>query len=172
MEGRIKAVFGNMVVAEVKGRVVKNAVGHCLRSDGAKLLCEAIRVRGRQVDLQIFEETRGLRVGDSVVFAEEMLSAHLGPGLLGRIYDGLQNPLPQLAEQAGFFLKALFQTTSAFGTVGLWPAAQVELTSMGKVLISATMFLGKVGTLTAVMAMASQESPPSYRYPEERVPIG
>ena len=105
MEGRIKAVFGNMVVAEVEGRVVKNAVGHCLRSDGAKLLCEAIRVRGQAVDLQIFEETRGLRVGDAVVFAEEMLSAHLGTGLLGQIYDGLQNPLPQLAEQAGFFLK-------------------------------------------------------------------
>ena len=105
MEGRIKAVFGNMVVAQVEGRVVKNAVGHCLRSDGAKLLCEAIRVRGQSVDLQIFEETRGLRVGDPVEFAEEMLSAHLGPGLLGQIYDGLQNPLPQLAEEAGFFLK-------------------------------------------------------------------
>ena len=72
MDGRIKAVFGNMVVAQVDGRVVKNAVGHCLRSDGAKLLCEAIRVRGNSVDLQIFEETRGLRVGDSVEFAEEM----------------------------------------------------------------------------------------------------
>ena len=64
MEGRIKAVFGNMVVAQVDGRVVKNAVGHCLRADGAKLLCEAIRVRGTSVDLQIFEETRGLKVGD------------------------------------------------------------------------------------------------------------
>lgn len=105
MEGRIKAVFGNMVVAQVEGRVVKNAVGHCLRHDGAKLLCEAIRVRGQSVDLQIFEETRGLRVGDPVEFAEDMLSVHLGPGLLGQIYDGLQNPLPQLAEQAGFFLK-------------------------------------------------------------------
>jgi len=94
-----------MVVAQIEGRVVKNAVGHCLRQDGAKLLCEAIRVRGQSVDLQIFEETRGLHVGDPVEFAEGMLSAHLGPGLLGQIYDGLQNPLPQLAEQAGFFLK-------------------------------------------------------------------
>jgi len=105
VDGRIKAVFGNMVVAQVDGRVVKNAVGHCLRSDGAKLLCEAIRVRGNSVDLQIFEETRGLRVGDPVEFAEEMLSATLGPGLLGQVFDGLQNPLPQLAEKAGFFLK-------------------------------------------------------------------
>ena len=106
MEGRIKAVFGNMVVAQVDGRVVKNAIGHCQRSDGAKLLCEAIRIRGNAVDLQIFEETRGLRVGDTVTFADQMLSATLGPGLLGQIFDGLQNPLPRLAEQAGFFLKA------------------------------------------------------------------
>ncbi len=106
MEGRIKAVFGNMVVAHVDGRVVKNSVGHCLRHDGAKLLCEAIRVRGKEVDLQIFEETRGLRVGDTVEFEEEMLSAVLGPGLLGQVFDGLQNPLPRLAEEAGFFLKA------------------------------------------------------------------
>jgi V/A-type H+-transporting ATPase subunit A len=56
-------------------------------------------------DLQVFEETRGLRVGDSVELQEEMLSVVLGPGLLGRIYDGLQNPLPELAEQVGFFLQ-------------------------------------------------------------------
>ncbi|MHC4070699.1 MAG: V-type ATP synthase subunit A [Planctomycetota bacterium] len=105
MKGRIKAVFGNMVVAQTEGQVVKNAVGFCVRSDGTKLLCEIIRVRGNSVDLQIFEETRGLRVGDQVEFQEQMLSAVLGPGLLGQIYDGLQNPLPQLAKRVGFFLE-------------------------------------------------------------------
>ena len=105
MKGRIKAVFGNMVVAQTDNRVVKNAIGFCIRNDGVKLLCEIIRVRGDSVDLQIFEETRGLRVGDEVVFEEQMLSAMLGPGLLGQIYDGLQNPLPQLAEKVGFFLE-------------------------------------------------------------------
>lgn len=105
MKGRIKAVFGNMVVAQTEERVVKNAVGYCVRGDGIKLLCEVIRVRGDSVDLQIFEETRGLRVGDHVEFQEEMLSAVLGPGLLGQIYDGLQNPLPQLSEKVGFFLE-------------------------------------------------------------------
>jgi V/A-type H+-transporting ATPase subunit A len=94
-----------MVVAETEDRVIKNAVGYCVRSDGVKLLCEIIRVRGGSVDLQIFEETRGLRVGDAVEFQEEMLSAVLGPGLLGQIYDGLQNPLPQLADKVGFFLE-------------------------------------------------------------------
>jgi V/A-type H+-transporting ATPase subunit A len=105
VKGRIKAVFGNMVVAQTEGQVVKNAVGFCVRSDGTKLLCEIIRVRGNSVDLQIFEETRGLRVGDQVEFQEQMLSAVLGPGLLGQIYDGLQNPLPQLAKRVGFFLE-------------------------------------------------------------------
>jgi V/A-type H+-transporting ATPase subunit A len=94
-----------MVVAQTEDRVIKNAVGYCVHSDGVKLLCEIIRVRGDSVDLQIFEETRGLRVGDTVEFQEEMLSAVLGPGLLSQIYDGLQNPLPQLAEKVGFFLE-------------------------------------------------------------------
>ena len=105
MTGRIVAVYGNMVIAETNGRVVQNSVGYCDRSDGAKLLSEVIRVRGRLADLQVFEETRGLRVGDTVEFRDNMLSVVLGPGLLGQIYDGLQNPLPELAKQAGFFLK-------------------------------------------------------------------
>jgi len=104
--GRIVAVFGNMVVVEAEGRVVQNAVGYCLRQDGARLLSEVIRVRGGMADLQVFEETRGLRVGDAVEFRDEMLSVTLGPGLLGQIFDGLQNPLPKLAEKTGYFLLA------------------------------------------------------------------
>ena len=105
MNGRIVAVFGNMVVAEADGRVVQNSVGYCCRGDGARLLSEVIRIRGRMADLQVFEETRGLKVGDQVEFRDAMLSVTLGPGLLGQIYDGLQNPLPKLAAQSGYFLK-------------------------------------------------------------------
>ena len=104
MTGRIVAVYGNMVIAEAESRVVKNSVGYCCRRDGARLLSEVIRIRGRLADLQVFEETRGLRVGDPVEFRKEMLSVVLGPGLLGQIYDGLQNPLPKVAEETGFFL--------------------------------------------------------------------
>ena len=104
MNGRIVAVYGNLVIAETNGRVIQNSVGFCHRDDGAKLLSEVIRIRGRVADLQVFEETRGLKVGDQVEFQEEMLSVTLGPGLLGQIYDGLQNPLPRLAEKIGFFL--------------------------------------------------------------------
>jgi len=105
VNGRIVVVYGNLVIAATNGEVVQNSIGYCLRSDGARLLCEIIRVRGQLADLQVFEETRGLKVGDEVEFHDEMLSVILGPGLLGQIYDGLQNPLPQLAEQVGYFLE-------------------------------------------------------------------
>ncbi len=105
MKARIVAVNGNLVIAETDGRVVQNSVGYCIHSDGTRLLSEVIRVRGHLADLQVFEETRGLKVGDPVELHEDMLSVVLGPGLLGQIYDGLQNPLPELAKQVGFFLK-------------------------------------------------------------------
>jgi V/A-type H+/Na+-transporting ATPase subunit A len=104
--GTIQAVFGNMVVAESDETIVQNSVGYCCRADGAKLLSEVIRVRGKKIDLQVFEETRGLKVGDEVEFDTNMLSVKLGPGLIGQIYDGLQNPLPQLADKIGYFLEA------------------------------------------------------------------
>jgi V/A-type H+/Na+-transporting ATPase subunit A len=106
MIGAIRAVFGNMVAVEAEGEIVQSSVAHCCRSDGARLTSEVIRVRGRHAELQVFEETRGLRVGDRVEFGHELLSVTLGPGLLGQIYDGLQNPLPELARSSGFFLKA------------------------------------------------------------------
>ncbi len=105
MAGKIVAVYGNMVVAETRGRVVQNSIAFCCRGDGARLLSETIRIRGKLADLQVFEETRGLKIGDTVDFQEEMLSVTLGPGLLGQVYDGLQNPLPKLAEQIGYFLE-------------------------------------------------------------------
>ena len=101
---RILAVFGNMVTAELEHDVKQNAVAYCCRSDGRRLLSEVIRIRGRLADLQVFEETRGLKVGDQVEFTDEMLSVVLGPGLLGQVYDGLQNPLHKIAEQIGYFL--------------------------------------------------------------------
>lgn len=105
MKGKIVRVDGSLVVAEMQDRVVQNSVGHCVRGDGTRLLSEVIRVRGQLADLQVFEETRGLRIGDEVEFQEDMLSVVLGPGLLGQIYDGLQNPLPELAQQVGYFLQ-------------------------------------------------------------------
>lgn len=104
-KAKILAVYGNLVIVEAEGRVVQNSVAYCIRSDGVRLLSEVIRVRGQVADLQVFEETRGLRVGDPVELTDQMLSVDLGPGLLGQIYDGLQNPLREVAKQAGYFMK-------------------------------------------------------------------
>jgi V/A-type H+-transporting ATPase subunit A len=70
-----------------------------------RLKAEVIRIRGNTAELQVFEDTSDLRVGEAVEFTGDLLSAELGPGLLGGIYDGLQNPLPKLAEESGYFLQ-------------------------------------------------------------------
>ena len=103
--GRIVTVYGNMVTAEFEGSVRQNAVAYCQRSDGVRLMSEIIRIRGKRADMQVFELTRGLKVGDLVEITDELLSVELGPGLIGMIYDGLQNPLPEMAEKIGKFLE-------------------------------------------------------------------
>ena len=92
VNGNIVAVYGNLVVAQVRDRVVQNSIGHCIRTDGTRLLSEVVRVRGQLADLQVFEETRGLHVGDEVEFQPHMLSVALGPGLLGQVYDARDRP--------------------------------------------------------------------------------
>ena len=102
--GRIVGVNGNMVVVEFDDYVVQNEVAFVKYRD-ERLKSEVIRVRGSRAELQVYEDTKGLRLGDKVEFTDQLLSVELGPGLLGQIFDGLQNPLPQLAEECGFFLK-------------------------------------------------------------------
>ena len=106
--GKIAGVNGNMITVAFDGAVAQNEVGYaCIDQDGTtqRLMSEIVRIRGRLADMQVFEDTRDLQVGDQVLFSGNLLSAELGPGLLKQIYDGLQNPLPQLAAQCGFFLQ-------------------------------------------------------------------
>ncbi len=102
--GRVVGVNSNMVNVLYETTVIQNEVAYVL-SSGVRLKGEVIRVRGQEADLQIFEDTRNIKVGDPVEFSGELLSVQLGPGLLTRVFDGLQNPLPEMAEQAGFFLQ-------------------------------------------------------------------
>ena len=102
-EARVVGVTGNIVSVESDAPLMKNAIAFVHTGD-ASLKGEVLRVQGHRADLQIFEETQGVRVGDRVELTSQMLSATLGPGLLGMIYDGLQNPLKALAERDGFFL--------------------------------------------------------------------
>ncbi|MCL2792902.1 MAG: V-type ATP synthase subunit A [Spirochaetaceae bacterium] len=106
--GKVVGVNGNMVTVEFEGEVLQNEVGYVqvVAAEGkSSLKAEVIRIKGNRADLQVFEMTRGISIGDKVEFTENLLAVTLGPGLLGQIYDGLQNPLPQLAEKEGFFLK-------------------------------------------------------------------
>jgi V/A-type H+-transporting ATPase subunit A len=103
--GRVTGINGNMVTVEFEGNVSQNEVGYIHLSDEERLKSEVIQISGNIASLQVFEMTGGVKVGDVVEFAGEMLSVELGPGLLTQIYDGLQNPLPELAIQIGFFLQ-------------------------------------------------------------------
>ncbi len=103
--GKVTGVNGNMVSVAFTDRVTQNEVAYVVTSDKARLKSEVIRVRGREADIQVFESTAGVKIGDDVEFTGQMLSVELGPGLLQQVYDGLQNPLPELARQAGYFLK-------------------------------------------------------------------
>ena len=102
--GKIVAVNGNMVSVEFSGNVRQNEVGYAILGD-MRLKAEVIRVHGAVADLQVFEDTRGLKIGDDVDFTNELLTVEVGPGLLKAVYDGLQNPLPDLAKEAGYFLQ-------------------------------------------------------------------
>jgi V/A-type H+-transporting ATPase subunit A len=95
----------SLVLIEVddKTPLMKNEVGYVCVGD-ERLKAEVLRIRGRTADMQVFEDTSGVRVGDRVEMTGEMLSATLGPGLLGRVFDGLQSPLAAIAEEHGFFL--------------------------------------------------------------------
>ncbi len=103
-KGKVVGVNGNMVSVKFDGIVALNEVGY-VEVGEKKLKSEVIRIRGSVAQLQVFEITKGISVGDEVVFSGDLLSVELGPGLLGQVYDGLQNPLPELAEKAGYFLE-------------------------------------------------------------------
>ena len=97
--GKIVAVNGNMITVAFEGAVAQNEVGYAVLGD-KRLMAEIVRVRGSRCDMQVFEATTDLMVGDSVEFTGELLAAELGPGMLAQVYDGLQNPLPELAAEA------------------------------------------------------------------------
>ena len=103
-KGRITKISGNMVTVLFDTPVMQNEVAYILHGN-ERLKSEIIRIRGNLAEMQVYEDTGGLKVGESAEFTGDLLSVELGPGMLGQIFDGLQNPLPELARQCGFFLK-------------------------------------------------------------------
>lgn len=100
-KGVVKGIVSNLVTVEVDGPVSQNEIGY-ISVGGVKLMAEVIKVIGKNAYVQVFESTRGMRVGDEAEFAGHMLEVMLGPGMLSRNYDGLQNDLDKMD---GVFLK-------------------------------------------------------------------
>ncbi len=103
-KGKVVGINGNMVSVEFAGTVSMNEVCYVKVGD-TRLKSEVIRIRGNVAQIQVYEMTNSIQCGDEVEFTGDLLSAELGPGLLGQVYDGLQNPLPLLAKKAGWFLE-------------------------------------------------------------------
>lgn len=94
-KGVVKAIIENLVEVEVYGPVSQNEICY-IDLDGVKLMAEVIKVFGNIAYTQVFESTRGLKPGAEVEFTEHMLQVKLGPGMLSKNYDGLQNDLNKM----------------------------------------------------------------------------
>ncbi|WP_019537729.1 V-type ATP synthase subunit A [Proteiniphilum acetatigenes] len=100
-KGTVKGIISNLVIVEVDGAVAQNEIAY-IDLNGTRLMSEVIKVVGNNVYVQVFESTRGLTVGTEVEFQGHMLEVVLGPGLLQRNLDGLENDLDKMD---GIFLK-------------------------------------------------------------------
>lgn len=94
-KGIVKGIIANLVQVEVSGPVSQNEICY-INLGGVKLMAEVIKVLGNTAYTQVFESTRGLRPGDTVEFTDHMLEVKLGPGMLSKNYDGLQNDLNKM----------------------------------------------------------------------------
>ena len=101
---RVVTVRESLVTIElVDTPIRKNEVGYiCVGEE--RLMAEVLRVQGNTADMQVFEDTRGVKIGDRVDLTGKMLSVTLGPGVLSQVFDGLEKPLAVIAKQHGFFL--------------------------------------------------------------------
>jgi len=102
-KGHVVKAFGNLLHVAFEGDIRQGEVAH-VRLGELLLKAEVIEIAGSEAKLQVFEDTRGIRLGTQVEFSGHLLEAELGPGLLTSIIDGLQNPLEQVADATGLFL--------------------------------------------------------------------
>jgi V/A-type H+/Na+-transporting ATPase subunit A len=108
-----------------KGRIVWVS-GPAVRADGmsstkmyetvevgeSKLIGEVLRLTGDTAFIQVYESTSGLKPGEPVVGSGQPLSVLLGPGIIGKIYDGIQRPLEDIAQKSGSFIGRGVMTTA------------------------------------------------------------
>ncbi|HSQ22407.1 MAG TPA: V-type ATP synthase subunit A, partial [Coriobacteriia bacterium] len=123
--GTLSKITGPVVVADgMTGTKMYDVV----RVGTAGLMGEVIRLEGELATIQVYEDTSGLLVGEPVESTEGPLMLELGPGLLSSIYDGIQRPLPVIAEESGSDFIARGTVASALDRTKLWeytPVAEV-----------------------------------------------
>ena len=102
-KGKTVSAFGNLLEVLYEGNIRQGEVA-MVQLEGSELKAEVIEITGDIAKVQVFEDTRNVKLDTPVYFTGELLEAELGPGLLSRIFDGLQNPLEEVADFAGFFL--------------------------------------------------------------------
>jgi V/A-type H+-transporting ATPase subunit A len=100
-KGIVKGIVSNLVTVEADGPVLQNEICYILTGN-ARLMAEVIKISGNNAYVQVYESTRGLKIGETAEFSGHMLEVTLGPGMLSRNYDGLQNDLDKMK---GTFLK-------------------------------------------------------------------
>ena len=94
-KGIVKGIISNLVIVEIDGPVSQNEICFILLGKTG-LMAEIIKIFGKNAYVQVFESTRGLKIGNEVTFTGHMLEVALGPGLLSKNYDGLQNDLDKM----------------------------------------------------------------------------
>lgn len=101
--GKVVKAYGNLLQVRFVGNIRQGEVA-MVHLGETSLKGEVIEIVGNEAKVQVFEDTRGIEFNTSVTFSGDLLEAELGPGLLSSVFDGLQNPLEQVAEAAGYFL--------------------------------------------------------------------
>lgn len=101
--GKVVKAFGNLLQVEFEGHIRQGEVA-MVHTNGYQLKAEVIEIAGREAKIQVFEDTKGIKLDSIVHFSGDLLEAELGPGLLSSIFDGLQNPLVDVADVSGYFL--------------------------------------------------------------------
>jgi V/A-type H+/Na+-transporting ATPase subunit A len=101
--GKVVKAFGNLLQVQFEGHIRQGEVV-MVHSENVQLKAEVLEILGNEAKIQVFEDTKGIKLNSLVSFTGDLLEAELGPGLLSTIYDGLQNPLVEVADVSGYFL--------------------------------------------------------------------
>lgn len=101
--GKTVGAFGNLLQVRFEGHIRQGEVA-MIQLENCELKAEVLEISGNEAKVQVFEDTRNIKLGTPVRFMGDLLEAELGPGLLSRIFDGLENPLEEVADYAGFYL--------------------------------------------------------------------